>query len=167
MDADLKYMKEAIECYDKHGFKVCCEKFPKVAHRTTISRYRKCVKDGHRSNSKISYAKTREILVGKILKEEQRLGAGKTDIKRVRELFHEAKADDGMILSNKVCFDALKRARECSKMFKVIENEEPDDGAMIEGNSTSNDWLHFEIKWPKLLLLGDSLTQVCLVLFLL
>lgn len=157
MDADLNYMRDAIQCYEKHGFKVCCEKFPKVSHRTTISRYRKCVQAGHRSNSKVAFEKTRGELVKRIVAEERQIGAGKIGMKRARELFHEVKAEPGMTLSHKVCTDALKRARECSKMVKLLGNEEMDDGR----NNTNEDWIHFDIQWPKLLLLGDSLTQVC------
>lgn len=163
MDADLKYMREAIKCYDTYGFKVCRETFTKVNHRTTISRYRKCVQEGHRSNSKVSYERTRERLVRRILAEEQSNPDAKIGIKRVRELFHEVKADQGMSLSNKVCNDALKRARMCSKMCRVLGNEEMNDEGSnftaVGPNGMSRDWINFEIQWPKLLLLGDSLTQ--------
>ena len=166
MDADLDYMRAAIKCYDKDGFKVCREQFSKVNHRTTISRYRKCVQEGHRSSSKIAHEKTREKLVKRILAEERATGT-KIGIRRVKELFHEVKVDRAMTLSNKVCSDALKRARTCSKLCKALTIEQMDefnnliDAPMaVENGPTYKDWIDFDVQWPKLLLLGDSLTQV-------
>lgn len=170
MDVDLDYMRAAIECYEKEGFRVCSQKYPKVVHRTTISRYRKCVNAGHQLNLKSVFERTKERLVERIVDEEGRCGT-RIGIRRVRELFNEVKVEPGMSVSNKICADALKRARMYSKICKAVgsDGEIPvaevvtmdgvNDGQVAEVPTTT-DWINFNVQWPKVLLLGDSLTQV-------
>ena len=175
MDVDLDYMRAAIQCYEKEGFRVCSEKYPKVVHRTTISRYRKCVNAGHQLNLKSVFERTKERLVDRIVAEETKAGT-KIGIRRVRELFNEVKVEPGMSVSNKICADALKRARMHSKICKavgsdcgaghgdiplaeVVTMDGVNDGQVAEVPTTT-DWINFNVQWPKVLLLGDSLTQV-------
>lgn len=170
MDVDLDYMRAAIQCYEKEGFRVCSEKYPKVVHRTTISRYRKCVNAGHQQNLKSVFERTKERLVDRIVSEERK-GGSRVGIRRVRELFNEVKVEPGMSVSNKICGDALKRARMYSKICKAVGSDGTGhshipvaevvtlDGQVAEV-PTASDWINFNVQWPKVLLLGDSLTQV-------
>lgn len=171
MDVDLDYMRAAIQCYEKEGFRVCREKYPKVVHRTTISRYRKCVSAGHQLKLKSVFERTKERLVDRIMSEER--SGGKIGMRRVRELFNEVKVEPEMSVSNKICGDALKRARMYSKICNAVAGDGQTDcpvgqvvvhDGQVDGQvaqlSANTDWINFNLQWPKVLLLGDSLTQV-------